>query len=65
MNALYTGHVAHMRPGKHRLRYPVFMLTLDLDPPIMPSSVTRRSSRKSKLNSATPAFHGTAAASSC
>lgn len=31
MNALYTGHVAHMRPGKHRLRYPVFMLTLDLD----------------------------------
>ena len=34
MNALYTGHVAHMRPGKHRLRYPVFMLTLDLDQPI-------------------------------
>lgn len=31
MNAIYTGHVAHMRPGKHRLRYPVFMLTLDLD----------------------------------
>lgn len=30
MNALYTGHVAHVRPGKHRLRYPVFMLTLDL-----------------------------------
>lgn len=31
MNAIYSGHVAHMRPGKHRLRYPVFMLTLDLD----------------------------------
>ncbi len=31
MNAIYTGHVAHMRPGKHRLKYPVFMLTLDLD----------------------------------
>lgn len=31
MNAIYTGHVAHIRPGKHRLRYPVFMLTLDLD----------------------------------
>jgi uncharacterized protein len=31
MNALYTGHVAHVRPGKHRLRYRVFMLTLDLD----------------------------------
>ena len=33
MNAIYTGHVAHTRPGKHRLRYPVFMLTLDLDMP--------------------------------
>ena len=33
MNALYTGQVAHNRPGKHRLRYPVFMLTLDLDEP--------------------------------
>jgi len=33
MNAIYTGHVAHMRPGKHSLRYPVFMLTLDLDQP--------------------------------
>lgn len=31
MNAIYTGRVAHMRPGKHRLRYPVFMLTVDLD----------------------------------
>ena len=31
MNAIYTGHVTHMRPGKHRLLYPVFMLTLDLD----------------------------------
>lgn len=31
MNAIYTGHVAHNRPGKHRLRYRVFMLTLDLD----------------------------------
>jgi DUF1365 family protein len=31
MNAIYTGHVAHRRPGKHRLRYPVFMLTLDLE----------------------------------
>lgn len=35
MNALYTGHVAHNRPGKHRLRYSVFMLALDLD--AMPS----------------------------
>src|SRR5690606_37054030 len=34
MNAIYTGHVAHMRHGKHRLRYSVFMLTLDLDRPI-------------------------------
>ena len=33
MNAIYTGNVAHMRPGKHRLRYPIFMLTLDLDEP--------------------------------
>lgn len=33
MNAIYTGCVAHMRPGKHRLRYSVFMLTLDLDRP--------------------------------
>lgn len=33
MNAIYSGHVAHMRPGKHRLRYSVFMLTLDLDRP--------------------------------
>jgi DUF1365 family protein len=31
MNAIYTGYVAHHRPGKHRLRYPVFMLALDLD----------------------------------
>jgi len=30
-SALYTGHVAHNRPGKHRLRYSVFMLALDLD----------------------------------
>lgn len=30
-SALYVGHVAHNRPGKHRLRYPVFMLALDLD----------------------------------
>lgn len=30
-SAIYTGHVAHMRPGKHRLRYSVFMLALDLD----------------------------------
>jgi DUF1365 family protein len=30
-SALYTGQVAHMRPGKHRLRYSVFMLALDLD----------------------------------
>jgi DUF1365 family protein len=33
VNAIYTGYVAHMHPGKHRLRYPVFMLTLDLDDP--------------------------------
>lgn len=31
MNAIYEGHVAHNRPGKHRLRYRVFMLALDLD----------------------------------
>lgn len=31
MSALYTGCVAHNRPGKHRLRYRVFMLALDLD----------------------------------
>lgn len=31
MNAIYTGAVAHNRPGKHRLRYRVFMLTLDID----------------------------------
>lgn len=30
-SALYTGHVAHNRPGKHRLRYRVFMLAIDLD----------------------------------
>jgi hypothetical protein len=30
-SAIYTGHVAHTRPGKHRLRYRVFMLALDLD----------------------------------
>lgn len=30
-SALYVGHVAHMRPGKHRLRYSVFMLAVDLD----------------------------------
>jgi DUF1365 family protein len=33
MNAIYAGQVAHVRPGKHRLRHPVFMLTLDLDAP--------------------------------
>jgi uncharacterized protein len=31
VSGIYVGHVAHMRPGKHRLRYAVFMLTLDLD----------------------------------
>jgi DUF1365 family protein len=31
VSALYTGHVAHNRPGKHRLRYRVFMLAVDLD----------------------------------
>ncbi|MGD9967809.1 MAG: DUF1365 domain-containing protein [Hyphomonadaceae bacterium] len=31
MSAIYVGHVAHNRPGKHRLRYAVFMLALDLD----------------------------------
>jgi len=31
INAIYTGHVAHARPGKHRLRYRVFMLALDID----------------------------------
>ncbi len=29
-SAIYTGQVAHVRPGKHRLRYSVFMLALDL-----------------------------------
>jgi DUF1365 family protein len=31
VSGLYVGHVAHMRRGKHRLRYAVFMLALDLD----------------------------------
>ena len=31
MSAIYIGRVAHNRPGKHRLRYRVFMLALDLD----------------------------------
>jgi DUF1365 family protein len=31
VSALFIGHVAHNRPGKHRLRYRVFMLALDLD----------------------------------
>ena len=31
MSALYTGHVAHNRPGEHRLRYRVFMLAVDLN----------------------------------
>lgn len=30
-SAIYTGHVAHMRPGEHRLRYRVFMLSVSLD----------------------------------
>jgi len=30
-SAIYTGQVAHLRPGKHRLRYSVFMLALDLE----------------------------------
>jgi len=30
-SAIYQGHVAHNRPGKHRLRYRVFMLAIDLD----------------------------------
>jgi len=30
-SAIYTGSVAHVRPGKHRLRYSVFLLALDLD----------------------------------
>jgi DUF1365 family protein len=30
-SAIYRGAVAHVRPGKHRLRYRVFMLALDLD----------------------------------
>lgn len=38
-SALYVGHVAHARPGKHRLRYPVFMLALDLD--TLPSDAQR------------------------
>lgn len=39
MNAIYTGHVAHSRPGKHRLRYSIFMLALDLD--TLPALATR------------------------
>jgi DUF1365 family protein len=31
MNGVYSGHVAHARPGKHRLRYSIFMLAIDLD----------------------------------
>ncbi|MBY0563498.1 MAG: DUF1365 family protein [Hyphomonadaceae bacterium] len=31
VSAIYQGHVAHRRPGKHRLRYSVFMLALDID----------------------------------
>lgn len=30
-SAIYQGRVAHSRPGKHRLRYRVFMLALDID----------------------------------
>lgn len=30
-SALYTGRVAHRRPGKHKLCYRVFMLAFDLD----------------------------------
>lgn len=30
-SAIYRGHVAHNRPGKHRLRYRVFMLAVDID----------------------------------
>jgi DUF1365 family protein len=30
-SAIYQGHVAHTRPGKHKLRYRVFMLALDID----------------------------------
>jgi uncharacterized protein len=30
-SAIYVGHVAHARPGKHRLKYRVFMLALDID----------------------------------
>ena len=31
LSAIYSGVVAHNRPGKHRLSYRVFMLALDLD----------------------------------
>lgn len=30
-SSLYLGHVAHQRPGKHKLRYSVFMLSIDLE----------------------------------
>jgi DUF1365 family protein len=30
-SGIYIGHVAHTRPGKHRLRYSVFMLAVDVD----------------------------------
>jgi len=31
VSAIYTGQVAHNRPGKHRLSYSVFMLAIDID----------------------------------
>lgn len=30
-SGIYIGHVAHNRPGKHQLRYSIFMLAIDLD----------------------------------
>ncbi len=44
MSAIYSGHVAHNRPGKHRLRYRVFMLALDLD--AMPALKRLRHNRR-------------------
>ena len=58
-SALYAGHVAHMRPGKHRLRYRVFMLALDLDElPALDGALSRFSLNKSGLLSHFDRDHG-------
>jgi DUF1365 family protein len=47
MNAIYTGQVSHVRPGKHRLRYGVFMLALELDR--LPSGLSLLAHNRSAL----------------